>query len=105
MITLILAYAAAVLLLTTTGLAWALHRTDRQIANLSRRCAHQAGRIRSYRGENQLLGEACDRLTRRNEELRDDLDVLTRPGSAQASVEMTAWLGTLGATHNREYPR
>ena len=82
-----------------------MHRADRQITGLPRRCARQAARIRSHRAEARLLGEACDRLTRRNEELRDDLDVLTRPGAAQASVELTAWLGTLGTTHNREYPR
>ncbi|WP_162959249.1 hypothetical protein [Micromonospora tulbaghiae] len=105
MITLILAYLAAALLLTTAGLALALHRSDRHILSLSHRCARQAARIRSHRSEAQLLGEACDRLAKRNEELRDDLDVLTRPGAAQASVAMTAWLGTLGATHNREYPR
>ena len=100
MITLILAYLAAALLLTTAGLALALHRSDRHIAGLSQRCARQAARIRSHRAEARLLGEACDRLAadldhqrakvrhlqERNADLRDELDLLTTDPSLTAEV-------------------
>ncbi|RBQ05180.1 hypothetical protein DQE82_26925 [Micromonospora sp. LHW51205] len=109
MITLILAYLAVVLLLTTAGLALALHRSDRQITGLSQRCARQAARIRSYRAKAQLLGEACDRLAadldrerakvrhlqERNADLRDELDIATGAVEPSAIAEMTAFLANV----------
>lgn len=69
------------------------------------RIRHRQHRERELRAELELTAEACDRLAARNEELRDQVDLLTCARADPTAVEeMTAWLGTLHTTHDREYP-
>lgn len=111
--------ALAVLAALAAVLARLLVLADRQIGALAVRVGHQADRIRALRAEactwraearsradaEDLLTAACDRLTARVEQLRDELDALTRPQAVDLTTQMTAWLGTLGHAQDREYPR
>lgn len=69
-----LAAAVLVLLVALVAAIAAWRTADRTNASLSRRCTHQAGRIRSLRSEANLLAEACDRLTAERDQLREKTD-------------------------------
>ncbi|MCX4474844.1 hypothetical protein OOK41_31790 [Micromonospora sp. NBC_01655] len=97
--------AVAVLAATVAVLVRLLVLADRQMRSLSVRVRHQADRIRALRAEARsradevdLLSAACDRLTARNEALRDELDA--RQGRRPSLTDWwQAYVAELPLTH------
>ncbi|GIJ10763.1 hypothetical protein ACFFMR_19035 [Micromonospora andamanensis] len=102
---LLAAVGVAVLVIVLVDSRLDLRAARHDLAERERELAEARRTEIDLRAEVDLLNAACDRQTRRVEQLRDELDVLTRPGGAGLVAEMTAWLGELPGTDEREYPR